>query len=472
MSLAVAAASGPQGEVAAGTGRSRLLAGWPLTTLLVLYPVLWALGLGTLGIFLLAVPMAVGLFKRRPVRVPPGFGLWLLFLLWLLVSTSMLGLNPPGTLPETISHRILPVAFNVAGYLAATVALLYAGNLTEEEFPRKRLVRQLGWLFVVVVGGGLLGTFVPTFQFTSPVEHLLPASVATNGFVQSLVHPSAAQLQEVLGYTAPRPSAPFGYTNTWGNCLALLIGWFVLSWLHKQRPGRRLLGLVILALSLIPIVYSINRGLWVGLGLAVLFMGVRLAARGRWGVLTAIVATLVVAGVVLMVSPLATIITERLDHPKSNDIRSFTIEQTLEVLPYSPVLGLGSTRAALGSSNSIAVGQNANCGKCGNPTIGSNGQVWLLLIAQGLGGVALYVGFFIRSLWAYRRDRTPIGDAGLLALLLPMWFMLVYNSLTMPLMISMLSIALLWRNQEAAATAEVTPVVLSPVTARRAGSAP
>jgi hypothetical protein len=66
-------------------------------------------------------------------------------------------------------------------------------------------------------------------------------------------------------------------------------------------------------------------------------------------------------------------------------------------------------------------------------------------------------------MWAYRRDPTPIGDAGLLALVLPLFFMFVYNALTMPLVISFLSLALLWRNQRELA-AEPTPFdTLAPV---------
>ena len=42
-------------------------------------------------------------------------------------------------------------------YVALTVLLLYAGNLTDAELSRRRLVRLLGWLFVVTVAGGLLG---------------------------------------------------------------------------------------------------------------------------------------------------------------------------------------------------------------------------------------------------------------------------------------------------------------------------
>jgi hypothetical protein len=434
--------AGPAGE------RYSWSAGWPLSGLLVLYPLWWALGLGTLIIFVVAVPMAIALVRLRPVKVPPGFGLWLLFLLVVVLSTTMLGVNPSGTVPETMSHRLVPVAFNLAGYLAATVILLYAGNLSEARFPRQRLVRQLGLFYVVIVAGGLLGVVAPTFQFTSPVEKLLPNTFATNPFVLSLVHPTAAQLQDVLGYSSPRPSAPFGYTNTWGDCLTLLIGFFVISWVIRQNPLRKAAGLAILVVSLVPIVYSLNRGVWLGIGLAVALMAVRMAARGRFAVLGAVMAGVLIAAVVVMLSPLAGVISDRLDHQKSNGIRSFTVSQTLSVLGESPVLGYGSTRAALGSSNSIAVGSNEKCQRCGNPTIGSNGQLWLLLVAQGLLGAALYIGFFIRSLWVYRHDRTPMGDASILALALPLWFMFVYNALTMPLIISFLAIAVLWRNRE------------------------
>jgi hypothetical protein len=403
--------------------------------------------MGTLIIFVLAVPMAWHLVRRRPVLTPPGFGLWMLFLGWVLVSTVMLSANPPGTVPSTASARLISVGFNVAGYAAATIILLYAGNLSEREFPRRRLVRQLGFFFLIVLGGGLLGTFAPTFQFTSLVEKMLPTRVAQDVFVKSLVHPAAAQLQDVLGFTSPRPSAPFGYTNTWGNCLALLLGWFVISWVLHVSAGRRILGLIALAATAVPIVYSLNRGLWIGIVLMVAIIAVRWALRGRMMLLGGVLVGALIVGIVLIQSPLGTLVQQRLDNGKSNDIRTFTTNRTLDVLTYSPVIGFGSTRAALGSANSIAIGQDLQCPKCGNPTLGSNGQLWLLLIAQGVGGTLLYVGFFLRSMWVYRRDRSPIGDAGMLAIALPLFFMFVYNALTMPLVISFLSIALLWRNQ-------------------------
>ncbi|WP_236830757.1 O-antigen ligase [Blastococcus sp. KM273128] len=432
------------GRAAGGAWRP----GWPLTALFAFYPVWWALGMGTLIVFVLAVPMALELLRRRPVRVPPGFGLWLVFLLWVVASTVMLGVDPAGTLPGEAADRVVSVGFNLAGYVAVAVAMLYLGNLTEEEYPRSRAVRHLGGLFVVVVAGGLLGTFADQFSFTSPVEMLLPDSVARNAFVQNLVHPTAAQLQEVLGYTAGRPAAPFGYTNTWGYALSLLLGWFAIGWL--RRPGaRRLAGVLVLALAAIPVVHSLNRGVWIGLGLTVLFAALWLARNGNLGALLGLAVSVVLVVVLVLTTPLTSTIQQRLDNPKSDGIRGFTVSRTLEVVQESPVLGFGSTRRALGSSNSIAVGRDEDCSNCGNPLLGSNGQLWLLLIAQGVVGAALYLGFFTRVLWAYRRDRSALAAAAFLSIGLPFVYMFLYNALVVPLLISFLSVALLWRNDQA-----------------------
>lgn len=421
--------------------------GWPVTVLLVPYPLWWILGLGTLVVFLLAVPMAVHLWRLRPLRVPPGFGLWLLFLLWVVLSTTMLGVDPPGTLPGAATDRLISVGFNLAGYVVVAIALLYVGNLTEQEFPRERLVRQLSGLFLVVVGGGLLGTFAPTFAVTSPVESLLPDAIARNQFVQSLVHPAAAQLHEVLGYTSGRPAAPFGYTNTWGMVLTLLLGFFAVRWL--RTPGlRRMVGILVLVLAMVPVVESLNRGVWLALGLTVVFTAGWLARSGRFAGLAALTLGLVVATVLVLVSPLGSVVQGRLDNPHSDGVRAFTITRTLEATQHSPVLGFGSSRRPLGSNNSIAVGRDENCQTCGNPPLGSTGQLWLLLISQGVVGTALYLGFMVRTLWAFRRDRSPVAGASVLAIGLPFLYMLLYNVLIVPLLITFLAIALLWRNDQ------------------------
>jgi hypothetical protein len=439
------------GQSGIGGRRPRLVprsTGWPLTALLVGYPLWWALGMGTLIVFVLVVPMAVQLWMRRPVRVPPGFGIWMLFLVWVAFSALMLDVNPTGTLPADATDRGISVVFNLAGYIAVAVVLLYVGNLTEDEYPRAKLVRQLGGLFVVVVAGGLLGTYFPRFQFTSVVEHLLPLDVAANRFVQSLVHPSAAQLQYVLGYAAGRPSAPFGYTNVWGYVFTLLLGWFAVSWLLRGGV-RRWAGLVILLLSAIPVVHSLNRGVWIGVGVIVAFTVFWLIRNGNLLGIVALGLALAFGVVLFLSTSLPALVEQRLANPKSDGIRSFTISRTLEVAQESPVLGFGSTRRTLGSSNSIVSGRSANCVNCGNPVLGSTGQLWLVIMAQGFVGALLYVGFLLRSMWAYRRDKSATAWAAQLGILLPLLYMFLYNALVIPLLITFLSIGYLWRQDQA-----------------------
>ena len=426
------------------------LPAWPLTGLLLLYPLWWALGLGVLIFPLAAVPMALFLRRAhaagRSVRLPPGFAFWVVFLAVVVVGLAVLGADPTGTVPERASERILGAGFRIGEYAALTVLLLYAGNLTERELPQARLVRQLGWLFAITVAGGLLGVFAGTFEFTSPIELLLPEHLRDKGFIRSLVHPYAAQIHDILGDDRPRPAAPWGYTNTWGNNFCLLVGWFCAATLGSgTRRRTRLLAVACLAVSVVPVVISLNRGLWIGLGVAALYAAVRLALTGRVWVVGALLAALAALGAALAVTPLGDVVTARLDNGKSNGVRSYLVDRALTGVAESPLIGFGSTRTTIGGRNSITVGESHDCERCGNFTVGGNGQLWQLVFAHGLIGTIGYLGFFGYGIWRFRRDRSPTGIAGGCALVGSFAAMLWYNALVTPLAFMFLAYALLWR---------------------------
>ena len=63
----------------------RLPTAWPLAALLLGYPVWWALGIAPLVWSILAIPMVVQLLRRRPIKVPPMFWVWGLFLALVVV---------------------------------------------------------------------------------------------------------------------------------------------------------------------------------------------------------------------------------------------------------------------------------------------------------------------------------------------------------------------------------------------------
>ncbi|MFI9560754.1 hypothetical protein [Nonomuraea endophytica] len=415
---------------------------WPIAALLVGYPVWWALGFGGLSVVVMAVPMALILWRRRPIRLPRGAGLWVLLLAGYLISGLALAEAPPGTYGGLGPGRLIGYGMRFALYASLFVVVLYLGNLTKQELSQLRLVRMLGVLFVWTVAGGLLGVLFPKFSYTSPVELVLPGWIADNSFVQNLIHPTAAQTQKVLGYGLPRPEAPFEWANAWGSNLSILLVWFVVGWWVYGGRHRKAAAVVLISLAAVPVVYSLNRGLWIGLGLAALYLVLRVGGRTR----LTVCAIATAAALVFALSPLAALVIQRLDNPHSNDIRAFTVSATIEAAAHSPVIGFGNTRNATGNHRTITTGKTDWCAGCGHPPLGSDGQLWLLLITQGVTGAVLYVAFFAGAVRRHWRDRSPVGLAGVLVMLLVLLYMFVYDGLVTPLSLYLISFALLWRN--------------------------
>ncbi|GAA2490120.1 O-antigen ligase family protein [Winogradskya humida] len=440
-----------RGAHSAEPPRPTALPAWPVAAILAFYPLWWALGLGVLIFPIMAAPMAVLLVRRRAagreLRLPPGAGWWALFLVAVLISIAALGADPAGTVAEHAGDRLLAVVYRLVMYVSLTLLLLYTGNLTESELSRRRLVRLLGWLFVVTVAGGLLGVFAGKFEFTSPVEWLLPDGVRGKGFVQSLVHPYAAQIMDIVGAEKPRPAAPWGYTNTWGNNFCLLAGWVVVAAWATRRTGPKVLALLCLVVAIVPAVVSLNRGLWIGVGVVVLYVAGRYVLMGRLWVLAALGLAGAGLAIALTSTPLGDVVNARLDNGKSNGVRTFLIERAVDGFTESPIIGYGSTRNTIGGRNSITVGESSACERCGNFTVGGNGQLWQLMYAHGTVGTIAYLAFFGYGLWRFRRDRTPIGIAAGAAIVSSFSAMLWYNAIPTPLAFMFLAYALLWRNE-------------------------
>lgn len=427
----------------------RLPTSWPLSALFVLYPLWWALGVSTFIFVILAVPMAVQLRRRGgPVRVPPGFGLWLVLLLWVLLSALMLDLTAPDTLPVSGGGRYIGWGIRVANYLAMTVVMLYVLNLSEREMPRLRVVRLFGFMAVVAVIGGYLGSLFPTVSFVAPLRYVLPDAIAGHPFVASLMDVDFAQVQQVLEGEAssPRPSAPFEYTNAWGENTAILLVWLLVGWVVLGRPVRRVLGIAIALAAIFPIVYSLNRGLWIGLGISAVYVAIRLALRGRMVVLGGLALAVGLIGILVIATPLGRTFDDRLQNGHSDDIRATLSEGAVAAANHSPVLGYGGNRALIGSNRSIAIGKSDDCPQCGNRELGSNGQLWALLVGQGYVGAICYNGFFLYGLWRYRRDHSAIGIAGSLVLILMLFFQFTYGAMEATLAYGLISVALLARN--------------------------
>ncbi|HEX4015982.1 MAG TPA: hypothetical protein VHX15_04535, partial [Frankiaceae bacterium] len=389
-------------------------------------------------------PMAYRLWARpRRIRVPPFFGLWLALLVWVIAGGFMIGQHLPGTL--STSGGFIGWGVRAANMLAATVVLLYVGNLREDELPARKVIRMLGFFFCVTVAGGVLGVLFGNFSFTSPFEMILPHGIRANYYVHQLIHPGFAQVQDILGKTSPRPKAPFAYTNNWGNNLALLMIWAVVAgWVLGSRRTR-FWTVITLIVSAVPIIYSVNRGMWIGLGVSLLFVAFQLASRGRLGMLAGIAGIAVVTALLVTVTPLRSIVDARLSHGQSNTIRGSLNGAAFDAAVRSPIVGWGTTRSVLGSPDSIAIGKTSSCQTCGNAPIGSTGELWNILIANGFVGAGLYFGFIVLVAIRYRRIRAPEAVAARLVLYLAPFYAVFYSAVPTGLVITFISMALLWR---------------------------
>ncbi|MFC7647667.1 hypothetical protein ACFQX6_49615 [Streptosporangium lutulentum] len=222
----------------------------------------------------------------------------------------------------------------------------------------------------------------------------------------------------------------------------MLLIWFVVGWWVYGGPRRRLAVVPLIALAAVPVVYSLNRGLWIGLGIACAYLFLRLGTRARVAVGSAVAA----GALVFFLSPLQAMVAQRLDNPHSNDIRAFTVSATIAAARTSPLIGYGNTRNAMGNHRTITTGKTGWCPTCGHPPLGGDGQLWHLMITQGFTGAALYVAFFAGAIRRHWPDRSPIGMAGVLVMILTLLYMFVYDGLFTPLSLYLISFALLWRN--------------------------
>ncbi len=397
---------------------------WPLALLFGGYPVMWAVGLGPMALPLLTGVCLLWLLRhRRRLLAPRGAGLWFAFLLWLVVSLGTLDLVAPGTVGAGGAGAVLAFAYRAVMYLSATALMIYLVSTTEDEVPARLVVRSLGWLFFGAVVGGYLGLLLPNGGFVSPVERVLPQLLIGNSFVQDLVHPTFAQVQDVLGVGDARPSAPFTYTNEWGSMVGYLLPAFVVDRMVLGRTRERVWGAGVLLLSVVPIVLSLNRGLWLSLVLGGAIAAFLVVRRRPRLLLPLVLAAVVAVGGVLL-SPFGSILEDRASSEHSLSARSFIVEKAVDGSLASPLVGWGGPRQPEGNPDSRVSGESDACPKCSPPSVGTHGQLWLVLFSHGFVGVALFFGFFGRAWWCQLRPSDPIAALGLVYV--SVWFLQMF----------------------------------------------
>lgn len=421
------------GRVPAVQGVRRVAASelpaWPVVAMFVLFPLWWLLGLADLIWILMAVPMTLLMIRSRSIEVPRGFGLYLLFLVWVLCSGYQL---------ERVGQAI-GFSYRLALYAAGGVLLVYAYN------ARRWLTERLAtgaltmyWLATVL--GGYLALVWPGAVLRTPLSYVLPGAMLDNELVNHMVVRRMTQWNpDAWIQLDPRPSAPFLYTNNWGNVYSLLMP-FVVAYLFHVRGTRRFwFVLAMVPVSLVPAFLTLNRGMFLGLGLAIAYAALRLVLMGNVRAVLALSALVVVGMSAFVVLPAQDRLEHRVTESSSTEDRASLYSQALDTVPESPILG-------------HAVPQEA-----ANPNldpVGTQGQFWMIMVSHGVGALACFVGWFVIAFVRSLRRQDITGLTANAVLLVAVMELLYYGSLPYGLPIMMLAAALALRPRERAKRSE------------------
>lgn len=407
-------------------GRLRVsdLPSWPFTATISLFPLWWAMGVVDVVIIPAALIMAMYLCRCHDVRVPRFFIIWLGFLAFMLGSVTRL----------TRASEYITFSYRAAIYISATVLLIYVFN-AKRHLPDGRVLKQIVIYWVTTLAGAVLGILSPTGALRTPayyaVNNLFPG-LLRNDLVRDMV------VRQFSGYSpdnyfqaAPRPTAPFLFTNQWGNVYSLLLP-LVLLFAIELGPNHRIRRVLffIIPLSAIPAMLTLNRGMMIGLGIAAIYAGVRFSIRRNIRGIIACVGLLAVGALLWFILPIQDRLSARTGSSTSTRLSLYA--QAWDAATSSPLFGYGVPI----HSDDPAV-----------PAVGTQGQFWVLLVSHGMIAVFLFVGFFVAVTITTLRRTDRVGLAYNTVLLVSCVELMYYGVVPYGLPLMMVAVALAMRTK-------------------------
>lgn len=368
--------------------RSALLPpAWPIYGLFLGLYVWWALGLGGFIQAMITLPLLfVLLWRGGFLEVPRRLWVWLLFLAWMVVCALQI----------RDFTKLFSFGWRGSIYVGSTLLFLWLFNTPREILPASTVVKVMALFWVMVVLGGIFGSLVPNVSFTTPAEVLLPSALTQNDLVKGMVHPSTSSERAFTGTGIYRPKVPFFFTNMWGAVFALTLP-FALGALSVLRSvlWRRLL-MVMLVVSIAPLVFSFDRGAWLSASVGVAYAVFRVLRGPRAKAARLLIVGLVLLATIVMVSPLGSLILFRLQHGYGDEKRQLLYETSVDSVLARPIFGYGSTVPLGGRPNS--------------PSVGTHGQLWLILVSNGIPGAIFFFGWFVYAFFRTWRFPPPESD--------------------------------------------------------------
>ncbi|MCC2314578.1 O-antigen ligase family protein [Cellulomonas xiejunii] len=346
------------------------LPAWPFALPFVAYPAAWLLGIGDVVWVIAGAVVVLVLLRTDGVRVPRGFGVWLMFLAW--STASFFQLDSGG--------RLLGFGYRQALYLSATALAVYAYN-ARRSVTDAVVGRVLTYFLGVMTAGGLLALAQPLLTFRTPLSYVVPASLQSNELIGEMVVRRTTQWNpDAWVVLEPRPSAPFLYTNTWGNVYSIVLPFVLLHLVRRWHSRSRPWLLALVATSVVVAVLTLNRGMFVGLGVVVAWLGLQALRAGRLRQLAAGLVLLAAAVPAWLASSASASLFDRVETSSSTTDRAALYVETWDRTLESPLFGYGAPRPA-----SVPW----------LPSVGTQGQLWTVLFSHGVVGLGLFLAWFV-----------------------------------------------------------------------------
>lgn len=397
------------------------LPAWPFTFTFIGFPLWWILGVVDFIWIMMAGAMLLYMARSRSVRAPRGFGVWLLFLLWAACSVIML--TQPGQL-MVFTYRLLI-------YASCTVLFLYVYN-NKRVLTDRFVTGVLTAWWLIIVASGYLALLFPTGTFKTPLSYIAPQSFLANPwFNQMLIRRLNQYNPDSYWGLDPRPAAPFLYSNNWGQVYSILLPMVVVYLWHVRGSARFWLLLLMLPISFVPAAFTTNRGMILGLAVAGVYAAFRMSLRRDFrGILAIAIAALVGLGLFNLL-PIAERLESRSNAPSIEDRASLYL-QAIQAVQSSPFFGYGRTIEGVDNVNPV----------------GTQGQIWMVLVSHGLGAAVLFLAWFLLAFLLSLRRTDPVGLAANTVILVATIELGFYGILPYGLPLIMVAMALALRGRE------------------------
>ncbi|MDG4767505.1 O-antigen ligase domain-containing protein [Solwaraspora sp. WMMD406] len=392
-----------------------------------LVPVWWIAGVFYFGWPLLGALLLMFMLTRGQIVMPAGSGVWLAFLALVVVSaTQLAGFS-----------SLLTFGLRLVFYLTAFVVCCYVFTVARERESPSLVLAPLAAFFVALVVLGWLGVLMPRFSMTTPMELILPGGLTGNPFIRDMVHAEATEYSARSLNPIFRPAAPYAYTNTFGSTYAILVPAVVACLLLGASGVLRTVLLVALPLSLPPAFLTLNRGMFLSLGVGLAVLGMRAVVRGNIKVLASMLGVLAVGGLAALVIPIGALIERRVSASNTNTDRMSLYLEVLRWVRSSPLVGFGTPLQV----DTVSA----------DAPIGTQGQLWTVLFSHGIPALVCFIGWFLVVLATCWRATSAAGQwlsvVPLIALVQLPFYGLVNQNLTAAFYVVGVALALTTRRQ-------------------------